>query len=102
MMFSSTLYVVVMVIAATSIQAAPISLTTNYTSIAPYLNNTNSTNGHYYIHPEPGVSFARFEQEHTNTSSVADSIIEKEDDGLPTGVIVILAVGAIIVCGGFA
>jgi hypothetical protein len=101
-MFSSTLYVVAIMIAAISIQAAPIVLFANDTSIAPYVNNTNSTNGHHYTHSGPGVSLADLEQGHTNSSSVDDSVTDKKDDGFSTGVIVILAVGSIAICGGLA
>lgn len=89
-------------IAAISIQAAPIVLPTNDTSIAPYVNNTNSTNGHHYTHAGPDVLIADLEQEHTNSSSVDDSVTDKKDDGFPTGVIVILAVGSVAICGGLA
>ena len=102
MMFSSTLYLVTMVIAIISIQAAPIALSTYYTGIAPYINYTNSTNGHHYTHPGTGISLSGLQQEHTNTSLAVDLKTDKKDDKLPTGVIVILAVGVMVICGGVA
>lgn len=100
-MFSSDIFVVVMVVAAVSVQAVPIILSTNYTGVAPYQNTTNADSPHY-VHPGTSIPLVGLDQERTNTSSAVDDDYVKYHDRLPTGVIAILVVGSIVLCGGLA
>jgi ABC-type Fe3+-siderophore transport system permease subunit len=101
MMFTSAIFVVVMVVAVVSVQVVPITLLTNYTGVAAYQNTIN-TDGLHYIHPGASIPLVGLDQERTNTSSAADADYVKYHNRFPTKVIAILVIGSIVFCGGIA